>query len=197
MSTPALHLLAGPNGAGKSTFVADVLAPQVHLPFVNADEIAKERWPGEELVHAREASAAAAKEREALMAARTSFISETVFSHSRFSHSSKVDLIRDASAAGYHVRLHVILLPVEVTIRRVARRVAHGGHDVPEEKIRGRFERLWPLLAEAIPAVDAATVYDNSVASRPFDRVAHFEHGRCVGTPRWPAWTPAPLRGLT
>jgi predicted ABC-type ATPase len=192
VTTPVRHLLAGPNAAGKSTFVADVLQPNVHLEFVNADELAKERWPGEEMTHAREASTLAAAERERLIAARRSFISETVFSH-----VSKIDLVRRASAAGYQVTLHVILVPVEVSVRRVAFRVARGGHDVPEAKIRSRYERLWGLVADAIGYVDAVSVYDNSQAARPFRRVVRFEHGTVVGSADWPVWTPTPLRDLT
>ena len=60
MSTPVLHLLAGPNGSGKTTFYEQVVAPATHLPFVNADHIAADRWPGEELQHGHEASRHAA-----------------------------------------------------------------------------------------------------------------------------------------
>lgn len=192
MSTPVLHLLAGPNGAGKSTFVDLVLAPMTHLEVVNADEIAKERWPGDEMAHAHEASALAAARRDELMAARTSFVSETVFSH-----ESKVDLVARATSVGYYVHLHVVMLPVETTIRRVAHRVGRGGHDVPEEKVRERFERLWELVATAIDVVAVATVYDNSVAARPFREVARFERGIAIGEPAWPVWTPAALRHST
>ena len=95
MSTPVLHVLAGPNGSGKSTFVHEVLRPVTRLPFVNADEIAAARWPGDEMAHAYEASAAAATERGALLEQRRSFITETVFSH-----ESKVDLVRAGVAGG-------------------------------------------------------------------------------------------------
>ena len=41
-----LDLVVGPNGAGKSTFVELILAPLLGgSVFVNADEIAKQRWP--------------------------------------------------------------------------------------------------------------------------------------------------------
>lgn len=81
MSSPVFHLLAGPNGSGGSTFVAEVLQPVTHLPFVNADVIAASRWPEAPAEHAYDASRAAADERIRLMAARASFITETVFSH--------------------------------------------------------------------------------------------------------------------
>lgn len=58
------------------------------------------------------------------------------------SHPSKVQLVADAAEAGYLVHLHVIMVPVELTVQRVRERVRRGGHDVPESKIRDRYERL-------------------------------------------------------
>lgn len=189
MSTPVLHLLAGPNGAGKSTFVMEVLQPVTHLPFVNADVIALERWPGAETEHAYDASRAATEQRERLIAAQASFITETVFSH-----PSKVELVGHAVAVGYVVQLHVILVPETVLVARVAGRVAQGGHDVPERKIRERYARLWPLVAAARAIADRTIFYDNSRASTPFRVVATCERGRLVGNPGWPIWTPSSLR---
>jgi predicted ABC-type ATPase len=186
--TPILHVLAGPNGAGKSTFVARVLQPVTHLPFVNADEIAHERWPGEELEHAYHASRAAADERRRRLAAGESFITETVFSH-----HSKVALVTQAVALGYLVNLHVILIPAELAVQRVAERVRRGGHLVPEDKIRSRYARLLKLVVDARALADRSTVYDNSVAKEPFRVMATYERGRLIGEANWPAWTPTVL----
>lgn len=188
MSSPVLHVLAGPNGAGKSTFVQSVLQPVTHLPFINADEIAALRWPGQELDHAYEASAAASAARDDALRQRSSFITETVFSH-----PSKVDLIRQAMGVGYLVTLYAILVPEDVAVMRVEYRVAQGGHAVPETKVRERYRRLWGLVAEARGLASRSTFYDNSRASRPFLPVANYELGRLVGSPAWPAWTPSPL----
>jgi predicted ABC-type ATPase len=185
-----MHLLAGPNGSGKSTFVAEVLQPVTHLPFVNADVIAHEQWPGAETEHAYDASRAAAEERTRLMAAGASFITETVFSH-----PSKIELVGHAVAVGYVVHLHVILAPETVLVARVASRVAQGGHDVPEHKVRERYARLWPLVATARDLADRTTFYANTRAASPFRVVATYERGRLVGTPAWPTWTPSVLRG--
>lgn len=185
MSTPVLHVLAGPNGSGKSTFAHRVLRPVTHLPFVNADEIAANRWPGKEQAHVYEAAAAAASARQKALTARTSFITETVFSH-----PSKRDLVAQAQQAGYRVELHVTMVPVEVTVARVAFRAAHGGHDVPETKIRERYERLWALVVEAARVAARATFYDNTRARTPFIPVARLERGRPTGPATWPTWTP-------
>jgi predicted ABC-type ATPase len=188
VSTPVLHLLAGPNGAGKSTFVARILQPVTHLPFVNADEIAAERWPGEELAHAYQASRAAADQRRRMLARGESFITETVFSH-----HSKVALVTQAVALGYLVNLHVVLVPADLAVQRVAERVRRGGHEVPEDKIRERYARLLKLVVNARALADRSTFYDNSLARSPFRVVATYERGRLVGHADWPAWTPTVL----
>lgn len=190
MTDPVLHLFAGPNGAGQSTFFARVLGPITHLPFINADEIAAARWPGQEVEHAYEAAALAAEEREARITARQSFVTETVFSH-----ESKVALLRQAEAAGYRTTLHVLMIPVDLAVVRVGLRVQEGGHAVPEEKIRGRHARLWARVREAIGVVDEAIVYDSSTAVG-YRRVARFIDGRVVGEPDWPSWAPDGLPDL-
>lgn len=133
----------------------------------------------------------AAERRRELLAARTSFVTETVFSH-----ESKVELVHEALAAGYLVTLHVVLVPEELAVARVANRVEYGGHAVPEDKVRARFHRLWPLVAEGIGVADAAFVYDNSKVKPAFRLVASFDHGTVVGEPDWPPWAPSDLRNL-
>jgi predicted ABC-type ATPase len=183
-----LHLAVGPNGSGKTTFVAEFLSPELpSFPFVNADEIAKARWPTEPGKHAYEAAEVAAATRAWLIDGGRSFIAETVFSH-----PSKLDLIRSAHQASYYVVLHVMLVPEELAVRRVAYRVRAGGHDVPEAKVRARFHRLWPLVGDAIVLADRAVVYDNSGRAGPV-MVAAFFSGLPMGTLAWPAWTPERL----
>lgn len=71
---PLLHLLAGPNGSGKTTFYEHVLKPVTGLPFVNADVIARKRWPGSDQDHSYEAAQIAADQRESLITSGQSFI---------------------------------------------------------------------------------------------------------------------------
>ncbi len=181
-------MVIGPNGSGKTTFVAEFLA--LELPgyaYVNADEIAKARWPADSGAHAYEAAQIAAETRAHLIAGGRSFIAETVFSH-----PSKLDLIRSAQEAGYQVVLHVMLVPEELAVMRVAYRVQAGGHDVPEHKIRERYHRLWRLVAQAISLADRAVVYDNSRATGPVNIAESFA-GLPFGAATWPKWAPEPM----
>jgi len=192
VTDPVAHLLAGPNGAGKSTLYDKVLGPATLLPFVNADVIAAERWPGDEERHGRDASTAAAELRDALIVGRRSFITETVFSH-----TSKVELVSRLVQVGYRVHLHGVIVPMELSVARVANQVDNGGHSVPVDKVRARFVRVWPLVAEAIGLAQEATVYDNSSAVRPHRIVAQFISGRSFGDVVWPWWAPPELVALT
>jgi predicted ABC-type ATPase len=183
-----LDLVVGPNGAGKSTFVEFTLAPLLTgSVFVNADEIAKLRWPEDPSSHAYDAALVAADTRAQLIELGTSFIAETVFSH-----PSKLELIDTAQAANYTVVLHVLLIPEELAVERVRRRVSSGGHDVPEAKIRERYQRLWSLVASAISRCDSATVYDNGALKGP-RIIAQMSQGHIVGSSSWPTWTPLQL----
>lgn len=183
-----LDLVVGPNGAGKSTFIELTLAPLLpSSSFVNADEIAKRRWPEDPAGHAYDAAKVAAQTRARLIELGESFIAETVFSH-----PSKLELIDTAHAAGYTVVLHVVLVPEELAVHRVRHRVDAGGHTVPEGKIRERFHRLWHLVATAATRADSATFYDNSTRRGP-RIVAQVHEGFIVGSPTWPDWTPSPL----
>lgn len=182
-----LDLVVGPNGAGKSTFVDQILLQQLpYQAFVNADEIAKTYWPGDEVAKSLVAARLAEVLRTAFLQMREPFIAETVFSH-----ASKLELVRDAVAAAYRVHLHVLMLPEDDAVARVAKRVTQGGHRVPPDKIRTRYRRLWPHVVDAVALCDSADVYDNT-GTRPV-RVARFSGGLPYGATAWPPWTPPPL----
>lgn len=81
----------------------------------------------------------------------------------------------------------VLLIPEGLAVERVRRRVGHGGHDVPEGKIRERHRRAWHLVPEAIEIADTTTVYGNSRLDGP-RIVAQLTAGTVIGAPTWPAW---------
>ena len=72
--------------------------------------------------------------------------------------------IRDWRAAGYRVELIYLRAPsADFSVARVARRVAQGGHGIPEEALRRRFLLSLEYLETVYkPIVDRWQVYASS-----------------------------------
>jgi len=100
--------------------------------------------------------------------------------------------VRTAIEAGYLVTLHVVAVPEGLAVARVKNRMENGGHVVPEDKVRGRYGRLWAHIAEAIELAGHALVYDNTTAATPFRHIASFERGALLWSD-WPVWMPEEL----
>src|SRR5207247_56341 len=114
-----------------------------------------------------------------------SFAAETVFSH-----PSKLDLVAAARGAGYQIWITLVCVEnADLSVARVSERVARGGHDVPNEKVRSRYARMLPLAAIAVRQADRAFVVDNSSVERPLRDVILFESGqmtyRAGELPKW------------
>ena len=62
---------------------------------------------------------------------------------------------------------YVGLVSPELHIARVRSRVARGGHDIPEERIRKRYYRSISNLIELMPKLNELRVYDNSTEADP------------------------------
>jgi predicted ABC-type ATPase len=93
-----------------------------------------------------------------LMEQKASFTLETVMSH-----SSKVDLLSQAQAAGYRTYLYFVATDdPAINVSRVKSRVKLGGHSVPEDLVKTRYHRSLGLLMEAIRHTNRAYIFDNS-----------------------------------
>lgn len=150
-------MIAGPNGSGKSTLIAALRAdPRFDLPelYVNADDLQRERG----LADARQAQQLANEQRAEAVAQRRDVMYETVMSH-----PSKIAELRAAKQAGYHITVLLVATnDPDINVRRVRLRVAALGHDVPEDRIRGRYTRTLALAPAALALADQAFVFDNS-----------------------------------
>lgn len=166
---PVIVAITGPNGAGKSTFYASFLR-DCGLRFVNADDIARDLD-----IDSYAAAKLAESLRKELVGQRESFVFETVFSDPV---GDKVAFLREAAAAGYSVVLCFIGISApEISETRVAMRVTQGGHDVPSEKLAGRFPRTLENLRRAIHELPLVLVFDNDDLAQPYRRVAEFTQG--------------------
>ena len=130
-------IIAGPNGAGKTTFATEFLLNEAGCrTFVNADMIAAGLNPFE-------------PERSAVAAGRLMLRliddyvrkGETFAFETTLSGRSYARMIPSWQAQGYWVRLCFLRLPTaDMAVTRVQNRVSEGGHHVPEEVVRRRFD---------------------------------------------------------
>ena len=103
--------------------------------------------------------------------------------------SSKFDMrmIQTAKEKGFETTLVFVSVgDADTAVDRVRMRHAMGGHSVPEDDIKRRFERGLENLPEAIKHVDKAKILDNS--GDKYKEVATFEKGKMVEhkyTPKW------------
>jgi predicted ABC-type ATPase len=72
-----------------------------------------------------------------------------------------------AATAGFKVNLvYVGLDDVKLSLRRVATRVAKGGHDIARDDILRRYGRSMASLRQILPLIDRVFVFDNSESRR-------------------------------
>lgn len=147
---PQLMVVAGPNGSGKSTISAGLPIPGL---YSNADDM-------KHMLGCRDLEAAQMVEKVRLLSLwkRTDFSFETVLSTARY-----LNLLQQAKVAGYQIAaLFVLTRDPEINVSRVRARAAAGGHDVPEEKIRSRYQRSLANLPALAEIADLLRVVDNS-----------------------------------
>ncbi|MBS0210973.1 MAG: zeta toxin family protein [Planctomycetes bacterium] len=135
--TPKLIVLAGPNGAGKSTLAPALLHDVLSVTqFVNADVIAEGLAGFDPASAAFEAGRIMLERLDELARHRVDFAFETTLAAR--SHAPRLSQLIQQ---GYHVHLvYLWLSSASAAVKRVANRVRLGGHDVPEETIRRRYE---------------------------------------------------------
>ncbi len=130
-------IIAGPNGAGKTTFAREFLPFEADCPiFVNADLIAAGIAPFQPETVAFRAGRLMLQELAHHSAERCSFAFETTLSGRTYAR-----MIDTWRANGYTVKLIFLsLASADEAVARVANRVRQGGHHIPTETIRRRFE---------------------------------------------------------
>jgi predicted ABC-type ATPase len=160
MSRPVLYVLAGINGAGKSS-IGGHLLNEAGLAWFNPDTFARElvRHFGYDQSDANIAAWTEGVRRldEAIALGRT-YAFETTLG----GRTIVKKLI--AAAATHDVLVWFCgLRDAEQHIARVRQRVAQGGHDIPEERIRQRCRTSLQNLLGLMPHLSLLSVYDNSV----------------------------------
>jgi predicted ABC-type ATPase len=170
---PTFWLIAGPNGVGKTTYAMRHLkAVSGSINFVNLDEIARGLSPLEPAAAQTEAARIALARARNFVRERATFAMETTLSG-----RSHLQLLQAARADGLSTAmLYFSVNSPAICLERIARRVAEGGHDVPEPVVRRRFDRSHGNLPRYAQLCDLWRVYDASGA-RPALAVEGGGHG--------------------
>jgi predicted ABC-type ATPase len=167
---PTILVLAGCNGAGKSSIGGAALrqaGADYHNPNEAARRIAAANRSRSPPLTQDEANAAARNEGLRLLAEaideKLDFAFETTLGGRTIA-----ELLDHAAADGITVNVWFVGLDsVELHLERVRRRVARGGHDIPEAKVRERYRRSRENLIRLLPVLDALRLFDNSAEADP------------------------------
>lgn len=201
MARPVLYVLAGVNGAGKSS-IGGYLLTRAGLSWFNPDTFARELMAA---VGCDLESATAHAWTESVRR-----LDEAVAQGQ--SHAFETTLGGQVTAKiQAATRTHDVIVwfcgldSPERHLDRVRARVAEGGHDIPESKIRERYPQAQRNLIALMPHLSHLRVYDNSVEAASGDPVPdpvlvmELEQGRLVHPPaddrtaleRTPEWAKA------
>jgi len=155
-----LYIIAGCNGAGKTTASFTILPEVLNCKeFINADEIAKGLSPFQPESVAMQAGRIMLARMDELLQKGETFAFETTLATK--SYKQKIEW---AQANGYEVTLLFFWLDSpNMAKKRVAQRVAEGGHSIPSETIERRYHNgIVNLFAIYIDMVDICYIFDNS-----------------------------------
>ncbi len=156
-----IYVLAGTNGAGKTSVLGQFVR-RMSADFVDPDALTRELMASDPSLTLSDANSRAwSISRDALERAirnRSTYAFETTLGGRTITR-----LLERALDRGMEVRmLYVGLASPELNIARVRARVAGGGHDIDESKIRERYNRSRENLLRLLPRLTELALYDNT-----------------------------------
>ena len=136
LNMPRLYIISGCNGAGKTTASYSLLPEMLDCKeFVNSDEFAKGLSPFDPSKASIQASRYMLMKIRYLLKRGSDFAVETTLAT-----RTLVKIANTAQAAGYTVTLlYFWLNSPDLAVERVRARVEAGGHNIPEDTIRRRY----------------------------------------------------------
>ena len=160
-----MMIVAGNNGAGKTTLTAHFMGPRAsEFVWINPDETTDDlvrkfpefyynrTWPNLAAASVSEARV------DSLIEQDVSFVVETVLASPKY-----LERVKRARKRGMTVGMvYVTLELADLAVARVKARVAAGGHNVDEDKVRKRWATSQRVLMDFIPYLDELVVFDNS-----------------------------------
>ena len=157
---PRLFIISGCNGAGKTTASYTLLPEMLECSqYVNSDEFAKGLSPFDPGSVSVQASRLMLMRIKYLLRRKEDFSIETTLAT-----RSLLKMIAEAQHEGYTVTLMYFWLnSPDLAVARVKARVEAGGHNIPEETVRRRYDMgLKYFFRDYAPICDRWILADNS-----------------------------------
>jgi len=181
-------VLAGTNGAGKSSIMGAMFSTK-GVEFFNPDDATRIILSANPGISQTDANSAAWYEGKRLLERAITDKLDFAFETTLGGKTIK-SLLARALSQGIEVRVwYVGLSSADLHIARVKSRVEHGGHQVPEERIRERYARSRFNLIQLLPNLSELLLYDNSEEADPKNGamprprlILHVVQGRIVET---------------
>jgi predicted ABC-type ATPase len=162
----AIYVLAGVNGAGKSSLGGAAIQAS-GAEFFNPDVIAARLREQQPNLSAEQANGLAwtlgRRGLEKALAEGLTYAFETTLGGRSI---ARLLLAGARDGAQVHMWFAGLATP-ELHLQRIAARVAAGGHDIPEAKVRERFDASRSKLIKLLPHLASLRVYDNSLEADP------------------------------
>lgn len=160
-------IVAGADGTGKSSLCGVLEGQNVLLGhIIDADAIAKEN----DFDNIR-AGKKAIEEINYCLENNLSFTQETTLAGYR-----TVRTIKQARKQGYYITMYYVgLSSMEESIDRITNRVRKGGHNIPIDDVKRRYEKRISSLSRVIPLCDEVIFYDNE---NGFIKVAEIKNNK-------------------
>lgn len=162
---PSLFILAGANGSGKSSFyftakASNFIAPDI--PFINVDIIAKGELGGYTAENFEKAAMIYRERAGHYISNQLDFMIE-----SNLAKQADFVWLEKMKEKGYDLILFYLgTSNITINIKRVEKRVKEGGHFVPENIIRDRYDMGLLYLRSKLNFFKEAYVLDNSDETR-------------------------------
>lgn len=157
---PKIFMIAGPNGVGKTTSAIMLLPEVLHFcEYVNADSIAAGLSPFKPEETAFKAGRLMLERIHYLASEKKDFAFETTAASKSF-----FPFLKKCKKNGYEVNILFLWIKTpELTLKRIADRVALGGHNIPENIVRRRYKKcLYNFFKIYKDIASSWFFYDNS-----------------------------------
>lgn len=176
-----LRLIAGPNGSGKTTLTKTLIKQGIPLgQYLNPDDIARHiclsdniasiersfpKFSHFSMTREQEDYLSALIAQQVAVGLRNDWVenSLSLTYESVMSHESHLDFVKAACSGRYEAYLYYICTADPfINLERIQQRVQQGGHSVPEEKVRRRYEKSLELLVRMSRLCRRVYFFDNS-----------------------------------